>query len=148
MLIARRTVSLQRTLGVLLVVLAAGATWASGARGADGTAAGLPAEAREVLLRVQSGGPYRYDRDGAVFGNYEKLLPPRSRGYYREYTVDTPGLRHRGARRLVVGCDRDRGRGSGGAASNHAFAGFRDCAGPAEVYYTEDHYRSFRRVQP
>lgn len=125
---------------VLLAVFAAHA-------GADAVAAArLPDEARDVLKRLEQGGPYRYDRDGALFGNYERALPPRDRGYYREYTVDTPGLRHRGARRLVIGCHR-----SGGIdrpASGATFAGFRDCAGPAEVYYTEDHYRTFTRVVP
>jgi ribonuclease T1 len=137
---------MRRALVLLQLLLVAAASVAGDAR-ANAVATGqLPAEAREVLSRIQRGGPYRYDRDGAVFGNYERLLPLRGRGYYREYTVDTPGLKHRGARRLVVGCDRDRATD---AASNAAFfAGFRGCAGPAEVYYTEDHYRSFRRVLP
>jgi ribonuclease T1 len=81
----------------------------------------LPAEARETLARIKAGGPFPYQRDGAVFGNREGLLPKRSRGYYREYTVKTPGARDRGARRIVVG------RGG-------------------EYYYTDDHYRSFRRI--
>ena len=106
----------------------------------------LPHEAREVLRRAQHGGPYRYDRDGAAFGNYERLLPARRRGFYREYTVDTPGVGHRGARRLVIGCHRK--RATDAPVREPAFAGFRDCAGPAEVYYTDDHYRSFRRVFP
>jgi ribonuclease T1 len=81
----------------------------------------LPVEARETLARIKAGGPFPYQRDGAVFGNREGLLPKRSRGYYREYTVKTPGARDRGARRIVVG-------------------------GGGEYYYTDDHYRSFRRI--
>ncbi len=107
----------------------------------------LPPEARDVLVLVERGGPYRYDRDGVVFGNYERALPERKRGYYREYTVDTPGLRHRGPRRLVVGCDRGR-RAEQPAQPASAFARVAGCAGPADVYYTEDHYRTFRRVLP
>jgi ribonuclease T1 len=80
----------------------------------------LPLEARETLALVKAGGPFPYARDGAVFGNRESLLPKRNRGYYREYTVKTPGARDRGARRIV--------------------------AGGGEFYYTEDHYRSFRRI--
>ena len=82
----------------------------------------LPADARATLVLIRKGGPYRYSRDGAVFGNYEHLLPPRARGYYREYTVPTPGEKNRGARRIVAGV-------------------------PGEYYYTDDHYRSFRRIR-
>jgi len=82
----------------------------------------LPAEARETLQLIGRGGPFPYERDGTVFGNFEKLLPLRERGYYREYTVRTPGLKHRGARRIVAG-------------------------NAGELYYTDDHYRSFRRVR-
>lgn len=86
----------------------------------------LPAEARETLARIRSGGPFRYDKDGSVFFNREGLLPRRPRGYYTEYTVRTPGARDRGARRIVAGGDP---RSSG------------------EYYYTGDHYRSFRRIR-
>jgi ribonuclease T1 len=86
------------------------------------TVAQLPAEARETIALVRKGGPFPYERDGAPFGNFERLLPVRERGYYREYTVPTPGARNRGARRIVAG------RGG-------------------ELFYTDDHYRSFRRVQ-
>ena len=137
---------MRHLLAVLLVALFAVHSAASHARGEPIPVTRLPPEARDVLKLLERGGPYRYDRDGAVFGNYERLLAARSRGYYREYTVDTPGLAHRGARRLIVGCDR--GRPADGAAGHASFAGFRDCAGPAEVYYTDDHYRSFRRVVP
>jgi ribonuclease T1 len=82
----------------------------------------LPAEARETLKLIKRGGPYPYERDGVAFGNFERLLPQRERGYYREYTVPTPGVKSRGARRIVSG--------KGG-----------------EFYYTDDHYRSFRRVR-
>jgi ribonuclease T1 len=81
----------------------------------------LPAEARETLTLIKAGGPFPYAKDGSVFGNREGLLPKRKRGYYREYTVKTPRARDRGARRIVAGA-------------------------PGEYYYTEDHYRSFRRI--
>jgi ribonuclease T1 len=85
-------------------------------------AAELPPEARQTLKLIREGGPFAYARDGLVFGNFERLLPRREKGYYREYTVPTPGLKHRGARRIVAG--------DGG-----------------ERYYTDDHYRSFRRIR-
>jgi len=110
-------------------------------------AAQLPSEARDVLKRIEAGGPFKYDRDGIDFGNRERLLPAEARGYYREYTVDTPGLKHRGARRLVIGCPRP-GVAMRKAAAPGAFTGFRDCTGPAHVYYTDDHYQSFRGVTP
>ena len=83
--------------------------------------AALPREARDTLALIQKGGPFPYARDGVVFGNREGQLPRRKRGYYHEYTVKTPGAHDRGARRIVVG---ERG----------------------EIYYSDDHYRSFRRV--
>jgi ribonuclease T1 len=86
----------------------------------------LPIEARETLALIQAGGPFPYPRDGAVFGNREGLLPKRDRDYYREYTVRTPGARDRGARRIVAG-------GCGEYAC-------------VEYFYTDDHYRSFRRI--
>ena len=87
--------------------------------------AGLPAEAIETLALIQRGGPFPYRKDGTTFQNRERLLPARPRGYYREYTVPTPGARDRGARRIVSGGD------------------------PPEVfYYTADHYRSFREIAP
>lgn len=85
-------------------------------------AADLPPQARETLSLIAAGGPFPYRRDGIVFGNYEKRLPLRARGYYREYTVPTPGARDRGARRIIAG---DSG----------------------ERYYTDDHYRTFRRIR-
>ncbi|TXT21060.1 MAG: guanine-specific ribonuclease N1 and T1 [Gallionellaceae bacterium] len=82
----------------------------------------LPPEARDTLRLIQQGGPFPYPRDDAVFGNYEKLLPQQPRGYYREYTVKTPGARNRGARRIV-------------------------CGALPECYYTADHYRTFQRIR-
>jgi ribonuclease T1 len=91
----------------------------------DGTVrlAGLPPEALETLELVATGGPYPYDQDGSTFHNREGLLPPRRGGYYQEFTVQTPASPDRGARRLVVG-------------------------DATEVYYTHDHYASFRFVVP
>jgi guanyl-specific ribonuclease Sa len=84
----------------------------------------LPGEAIATLAAIERGGPFPHDRDGSVFQNRERRLPDQARGYYREYTVETPGSRDRGARRIVSGGD------------------------PPEVYYyTDDHYRTFRRVE-
>ena len=85
-------------------------------------AADLPREAQQTLALIKKGGPYPYAKDGTVFGNREGLLPKRNRGYYREYTVKTPGVRHRGARRIVAGREGD-------------------------YWYTADHYASFRRIR-
>ncbi len=93
------------------------------------SAAALPAQARALLARIKSGGPFAYARDGSVFGNRERRLPQRERGYYREYTVNTPGARDRGARRIVAGA---------GAAG--------DVRTSSEYYYSDDHYNSFRRI--
>jgi len=87
----------------------------------------LPHEARATLEAIRAGGPFPYDRDGVRFGNRERLLPQKSRDYYREYTVRTPGTRSRGARRIVCG----------GAPRS-----------PDACYYTDDHYRSFAKVRP
>lgn len=93
--------------------------------------ADLPPEAQQTLRRIQQGGPFPYPRkDGSVFGNFERRLPLQSRGYYREYTVPTPGSRDRGARRIVAG------EGRGG-----------DVATSGEYYYSDDHYRTFRRIR-
>jgi len=86
----------------------------------------LPPQGQAVMGLIRQGGPFRYDKDGTVFGNRERLLPRAQRGYYREYTVDTPGLRHRGARRIVCGGEEPRR--------------------PEACYYTEDHYASFRLI--
>jgi len=81
----------------------------------------LPAEARATLDRIARGGPFTHRQDGVVFGNYENLLPQEPRGYYHEYTVETPGADTRGTRRIITGG-----------------------APPVIYYYTDDHYRSFR----
>lgn len=101
----------------------------------------LPQEARETLQLIRRGGPYPHDRDGVTFGNYEKLLPAAPRGHYREYTVMTPGVRHRGARRIVVGCERQRA-----ASPSPGALRLVQCRDGGEFYYTADHYRSFRRI--
>ena len=85
-------------------------------------AADLPPEGRQTLALIKQGGPFPYPRDGIVFGNFEKRLPFRPRGYYHEYTVPTPGSRNRGARRIIAG---DHG----------------------EFYYTADHYQTFQRIR-
>jgi ribonuclease T1 len=85
----------------------------------------LPRPGRETYERIRAGGPFPYDKDGAVFGNRERQLPTEKRGYYREYTVQTPGSRDRGARRIVCG---------GPPREPHA------------CYYTADHYASFRKI--
>jgi ribonuclease T1 len=88
--------------------------------------AALPRQGQEVMGQIRSGGPFRYEKDGTVFGNRERLLPGQTRGYYREYTVPTPGLDHRGARRIVCGGQEPRK--------------------PDACFYTEDHYSSFRLI--
>lgn len=93
-------------------------------RSKDPLPAFLPAEARETIALIQRGGPYPHRQDGSTFGNRERQLPQRPRGYYREYTVDTPGLSHRGAKRIVTGGDP-----------------------PDAWYYTDDHYESFRSFE-
>lgn len=99
-------------------------------QGGDGmgtvAVADLPDEARRTLALIREGGPYPYEKDGTVFGNYERKLPRQRRGYYTEYTVRTPRVRSRGARRIIAG-GRD-GR-------------------PTEFYYTDDHYQTFRRIE-
>lgn len=87
----------------------------------------LPRQGRMTYALIHQGGPFPYDKDGVVFGNRERLLPAQPRGYYREYTVGTPGARNRGARRIVCG---------GKPAT------------PSVCYYTGDHYNSFRQIAP
>lgn len=100
---------------------------AEGSQDAQGvvTRAQLPPQAVNTLNLIAAGGPYPYDKDGVVFGNFERLLPPHRRGYYHEYTVSTPRARNRGARRIV-------------------------CGGPLRridnCYYSDDHYASFKRI--
>lgn len=87
----------------------------------------LPRQGAQVYGLIQQGGPFAYEKDGVVFGNRERLLPAEKRGYYREYTVATPGARNRGVRRIVCG----------GQART-----------PDICYYTADHYASFRKIVP
>ncbi len=120
--------------GLLLMALGAGVEareW-TGTR-ADKSAqetialAELPVQGQRTYGAILNGGPFRYEKDGSVFGNRERLLPRERRGHYREYTVETPGSRDRGARRIVCGGER---------------------TVPAVCWYTADHYASFRRIVP
>jgi ribonuclease T1 len=108
-------------LAALLAALCFGAAAAASSGMRDVKAGALPPEARETIALIRSGGPFPHARDGVAFGNREKILPRRERGWYREYTVRTPGERSRGARRIVAGRD-------------------------GTLYYTDDHYRSFKRI--
>lgn len=87
----------------------------------------LPRQGAQIYTLIHQGGPFVSEKDGTVFGNRERLLPLKKRGYYREYTVPTPGISHRGVRRIV-------------------------CGGqprlPDVCYYTADHYASFRKIMP
>jgi ribonuclease T1 len=97
--------------------------------GAQATAlveSSLPVQGRQVMQLIRQGGPFRYEKDGSVFGNRERLLPGQQRGFYREYTVPTPGVSHRGAKRIVCGGSQPRI--------------------PEACYFTEDHYSSFQLI--
>ena len=110
-------------IALLLCLALTCAGWARGPAGTPDVALSqLPPEAARTLALIKQGGPFPYKKDGTVFGNRERRLPAREQGYYREYTVPTPGSKDRGARRIVAG------RG-------------------AEYYYTDDHYDSFRRIR-
>ena len=133
----------RRTTGVVatavVAVLAAAVWWLQGGTAGDDTAADrmpvtddasglpyvaladLPPEAADTVALIDEGGPFPYEKDGSTFGNYEGLLPDREDGYYREYTVETPGSPDRGARRIVGGAE-------------------------GELYWTEDHYESFEVI--
>jgi len=124
--------------GMLLAALATGAG-ARETRDIDRTAARqptqesislreLPPQGQRTYQAILEGGPFQHEKDGTVFGNRERLLPSARRGHYREYTVDTPGARNRGARRIVCGGERR--------------------AAPDACWYTADHYASFRRISP
>lgn len=110
--------------GVVVAVRSATGGSDTASRTSDTVAvSALPAQARETLALIREGGPFPYPRnDGVVFDNREGLLPSEPHGWYHEYTVPTPGSSDRGARRIVVGHDGTR-------------------------YYTDDHYRSFRRIE-
>lgn len=117
--------ALARVLGALLlacVVFAAPAAARERIAIPEVAVAELPPEARRTLELIKKGGPFRYRNDGMTFGNRERRLPLRAHGYYREYTVPTPGARDRGARRIVAGRN-------------------------ADYYYTDDHYDTFRRIR-
>jgi len=88
--------------------------------------AGLPVEARKTLVLIKRGGPFPYAKDGAVFGNYEEVLPKQKRGYYHEFTVKTAGVHNRGARRIIVG---------GEPVTSQDF------------YFTDDHYATFKQIK-
>ena len=123
-----------RNLGLALLLTSGliGSTWVA-ARSNDVPAvmpsvavAGMPSLAQSTYRLILDGGPFPYDKDGTVFGNRERLLPRAARGHYREYTVKTPELSHRGARRIVCG----------GQPPNQ----------PTACFYTDDHYASFRLI--
>ena len=117
-------------LAASVVVAAWGPTVVSAKGPVDGVAtvalATLPAEARQTQRLILSGGPFAHTKDGVVFGNFERRLPRRERGFYREYTVATPGSWDRGARRIVCGG--------------------RQPTLPEACYYTADHYASFKLI--
>lgn len=126
-------VYLFRPLGIVFVLLLA-MLWATLAQSRDTshdrqasdehatiTVVDLPPEGRATLALIHTGGPFPYPKDGVTFGNRERRLPGRARGYYREYTVTTPGAHNRGARRIIAG-------------------------GHGEFYYSDDHYETFRRI--
>lgn len=122
-----------KKLGLALVVAAACAApalakpeTANTLSGSEVALAALPPEARQTDKLIRAGGPFPYSKDGTVFGNRERLLPRKARGYWREYTVKTPGAHNRGARRIVCGGEQP--------------------ATPDACYYTADHYASFQRI--
>lgn len=121
-----------RRLGLLSIIVASvlvgAAVQARGPTGRLDTVAlsALPVEAQKTQRLIHAGGPFPYSKDGVIFGNRERLLPRRQRGFYREYTVPTPGSRDRGARRIVCGGQRPKA--------------------PEACYYTADHYASFKLI--
>ncbi len=121
-----------RKLGLAITVIAALLTsvssLAKGSAPETGTVAmaELPREAQATEASIRAGGPFAHSKDGSAFGNRERQLPAEAKGYYREYTVMTPGARDRGARRIVCGG--------------------RQPTAPEACYYTGDHYASFRRI--
>ena len=106
------------------VAQARGLSW--GVEPATVAVAELPSQGQHTYRLILQGGPFPHDKDGSVFGNRERLLPRKARGFYREYTVRTPGLSHRGARRIVCGGEVPRA--------------------PEVCYYTADHYARFRVI--
>ncbi len=115
-------------LGALCFPMAAQARTAAPVESASVVAVSeMPRQGAETYERILQGGPFAYEKDGVVFGNRERLLPQQKRGYYREYTVKTPGSRDRGTRRIICG----------GQPRT-----------PDTCYYTADHYGSFRKIVP
>lgn len=125
---SRRGLRSSALAGVLAALLVGTAAQARGPMDQMGTVSlsALPAEARTTHRLILSGGPFPYAKDGTVFGNRERLLPRAQRGFYREYTVPTPGARNRGARRIVCGGERP--------------------TAPEACFYTADHYASFKLI--
>ena len=125
--------TMKKLFSSLLIVAGCALAGKADARSVPGdvTLSSLPKEAQSTFAAIQKSGPFAYSKDGVTFGNREKLLPGKPRGYYREYTVKTPGSRDRGARRIVCGGNKER-------ATEHS---------TAPCYYTADHYASFLRIK-
>ena len=133
MRVAQQAVTHQRWFAALMGLILLACTFLVQARSSQEVqalptvlATELPREGQETYQLIRKGGPFPYEKDGTVFGNRERILPREARGYYREYTVRTPGARNRGARRIVCG----------GPVP----------AEPKACYYTQDHYASFRMI--
>ena len=133
MRVAQQAVTRQRWFATLMGLILLACTFLVQARSSQEVqalptvlATELPREGQETYQLIRKGGPFPYEKDGTVFGNRERILPREARGYYREYTVRTPGERNRGARRIVCG----------GPVP----------AEPKACYYTQDHYASFRMI--
>jgi ribonuclease T1 len=133
MKVARQMTTLQRWMPVFLGLVLSICTFLVQARSATEaqtsstlSVTDLPREGQETYQLIRKGGPFPHEKDGTVFGNREQLLPRQARGFYREYTVRTPGVKHRGARRIVCGGQIPRS--------------------PQTCYYTQDHYASFRMI--
>jgi ribonuclease T1 len=133
MKVARQMTTLQRWMPVFLGLVLSICTFLVQARSATEaqtsstlSVTNLPREGQETYQLIRKGGPFPHEKDGTVFGNREQLLPRQARGFYREYTVRTPGVKHRGARRIVCGGQIPRS--------------------PQTCYYTQDHYASFRMI--
>lgn len=126
-----RSVKLVLTCLLLVSAFSVGPVFAKGPPDANDfstiSIAEMPVQGAQTYRLIMSRGPFPYEKDGVVFGNRERLLPAKSRGYYHEYTVATPGSSHRATRRIVCG----------GAVK-----------APDICYYTADHYASFRRIAP
>ena len=122
---------LLKSLGRRAAAALAAMAFAGSALAADIALADLPKEAKATHSLILKGGPFPYPKDGVTFGNFEGNLPKQKRGYYREFTVPTPGARNRGARRIVCGAEIRQW-------SSNA---------PAACWYTGDHYQSFQKIR-